>query len=215
MARVASGFYDPDGNDTVSFRVKLDGVEAGHVLVDAAAGLFEWTCDTSRIPAGEHAVEITATDELGASSTLNVALTINNNLPDRAWRFEHFGTAASQGAAADEADPDGDGLCNFGEFAFGGDPWQADGGSGTARVGAGAGGQGPRAVFKRRGDHAEAGLSYVAEFSGDLQQWTPGEAEPQVLSEEGGMQEVSVPFPALPPGPSAQFFRVRVEFVAP
>ncbi len=38
------------------------------------------------------------------------------------WRHTHFGTAASAGSAADNADPDKDGLENLVEFAFGLNP---------------------------------------------------------------------------------------------
>ena len=39
--------------------------------------------------------------------------------PLEAWRLQHFGTAANTGDAANEADPDKDGLTNFTEYAFG------------------------------------------------------------------------------------------------
>jgi hypothetical protein len=39
-----------------------------------------------------------------------------------AWRQFYFGTSASEGSAADFADPDGDGMVNLVEFALGGNP---------------------------------------------------------------------------------------------
>ena len=210
-ARLASGFYDPDGNDTVTIQVELDGKESGQVVVDAEAGVFEWTQETSRLSPGAHEVVVTATDELGASSSLFVELKINSSFADRTWRYQHFGTAASEGEAADASDPDGDGLSNYGEFAFGGDPRRGEA-SRAARVDGGAEGSGGlRAVYARRTDHAASGLRYVAEFSADLSQWQPSAAAPTVHSDDGAMQEVSIPFPPLPPGQSGQFFRVRVE----
>jgi uncharacterized delta-60 repeat protein len=44
-----------------------------------------------------------------------------------AWRQEHFGTTSNTGSAADDADPDNDGLTNFAEFAFGLPPLQRAG----------------------------------------------------------------------------------------
>ncbi|MFN7141262.1 MAG: hypothetical protein ACK4UN_18190, partial [Limisphaerales bacterium] len=43
-----------------------------------------------------------------------------------AWRQTHFGSTANSGAAADDADPDGDGILNFVEYALGGNPILAD-----------------------------------------------------------------------------------------
>ena len=47
-------------------------------------------------------------------------------LPVEAWRDQHFGTQAGAGEAADDADPDGDGLANLVEFAIGLHPWYHD-----------------------------------------------------------------------------------------
>lgn len=42
--------------------------------------------------------------------------------PLQLWRFTHFGTSANSGLAADDADPDGDGIVNLAEYAFGHHP---------------------------------------------------------------------------------------------
>jgi hypothetical protein len=44
------------------------------------------------------------------------------------WRGPYFGNTASVGTAADEADPDRDGLSNLLEYALGGNPVAGDGG---------------------------------------------------------------------------------------
>ncbi len=41
------------------------------------------------------------------------------------WRRHHFGAAANSSSAADEVDPDGDGLTNAEEFAANTNPWNA------------------------------------------------------------------------------------------
>ena len=46
--------------------------------------------------------------------------------PQQLWRQTHFGSVANSGDAADEADPDSDGLANLIEFAFGLDPRRSD-----------------------------------------------------------------------------------------
>ena len=43
-------------------------------------------------------------------------------LPVQDWRWKYFGTFESQDDAADDADPDHDGLCNLLEYAFGDHP---------------------------------------------------------------------------------------------
>lgn len=43
-----------------------------------------------------------------------------------AWRIEYFGTLDRSGIAADDADPDGDGVENLLEYALGGDPLAAN-----------------------------------------------------------------------------------------
>lgn len=48
------------------------------------------------------------------------------------WRLEHFETAENAGTAADESDPDEDGLSNAVEYALGTDPQSADGADGSA-----------------------------------------------------------------------------------
>lgn len=47
------------------------------------------------------------------------------------WRQHFFGTSLSYGDAADEADPDGDGVSNFLEYAFGSNPLDAASRPGT------------------------------------------------------------------------------------
>ncbi|MBK1877811.1 RICIN domain-containing protein [Pelagicoccus mobilis] len=46
--------------------------------------------------------------------------------PAEAWRLSYFGSGEATGDAADDADPDGDGILNLSERAFGGDPTKSD-----------------------------------------------------------------------------------------
>jgi hypothetical protein len=82
--------------------------------------------------------------------------------PRETWRQSHFGTTANSGQAADTADPDGDGLANLLEYAFGEDPTVAN--EGPAVVVATASG-----VLTLTFVHIDdPSLSYVVEASGDL-----------------------------------------------
>ena len=213
LATLVAQFADADGNDTVSFSTDMGGTPAGEVLVNAESGDFEWRYDTSRTAPGEHTVVITVTDTAGASASVNLAFTVNATLPDRTWRWQNFGSTAATGMGADDADPDGDGVSNLAEFAFGLNPTQ---GNSDVGIRAEAGGQqqavgGMRAVFMRRKDYATAGLDYGVEFSSNLIDWTPSAAIPEVIADEGVLEKVGLPFPVLPNGQQGRFFRIQLQ----
>lgn len=89
----------------------------------------------------------------------------------QAWRFEHFGTVAATGSAADDADPDGDNLTNILEYAMGTLPRQASPPPWTAST---AGGYLGISVPKNT---AASGLTWSAESSDDLTNWHPEQTE--------------------------------------
>jgi autotransporter-associated beta strand protein len=70
------------------------------------------------------------------------------------------------------------------------------------------------AVFGRRKDYVEAGLTYTVEFSSSLAEWVDGVAVPEVIATDGTIDAVRVQFPNFIEGPSGQqkptFFRVKV-----
>lgn len=203
---------DADGNDTVGFSAAIDGIPTGGLSVDAQSGQFTWSHDTSTIAPGAHEVIITATDTVGASTSVSLSVNVNSSYPDRTWRWENFGSTVASGIAADNADPDGDGLNNLAEFAFGMNPTRASGDVGTrAEASVGQTGGGMRAVFRRRKDYATAGLNYVVEFSSNLADWTPSSAVPEFLADEGVLEKIGLTFPVLPNGKQSQFFRIQVQ----
>lgn len=71
-----------------------------------------------------------------------------------------------------------------------------------------------RALFVRRTNHATAGLTYTALFSGDLVTWQTNVLAVTVLADDGVNQIVSVPYPPFVGGKKARFFRVSVS-IAP
>ncbi|MCU0797605.1 MAG: alkaline phosphatase family protein [Akkermansiaceae bacterium] len=104
----------------------------------------------------------------------------------QAWRLESFNDAelADPAISSEEADPDGDGLANFDEFAFGGDPRMADvslirpmdGGRGVVFL-IPPGGSGDVA-----GDYHARGLIYRIQRSEDMQTWEPALGHSVMLS---------------------------------
>lgn len=139
------------------------------------------------------------------------------------WRVTHFGSGGNAGLAGDLADPDGDGIANLTEFAFGLNPSQTDSqnlivtGSTLTQRGTPAvwlqnipNSVDFRASFCRLLNHVAAGLTYTVQFSGDLATWQNSTATPVVLAQDGGVEVVSVPYPFFVNGKKARFFRVVV-----
>jgi len=114
------------------------------------------------------------------------------------------------------------GMVNVANFAFGMDPNGAStsalvytgtfaGGGSITSTGlpiARTEGTATRALFVRRKDYVNAGLTYVVQFSNDLAAWQDSTITPTVLADDGAHQIVSVPFPGGFAG--GGFFRVRV-----
>lgn len=137
-------------------------------------------------------------DVVGAASTLTA--------------FESF-MKSSYPAITDSnsyavADPDGDGLTNLQEYAFGTDPGVSSL-TPIAYSGAAVSTHGPpttstanipnsvdfRSVFGRRKNYLSAGLTYTVQFSADLSAWVNSTATPTVLASDATMDAVSVPYP--------------------
>ena len=141
---------------------------------------------------------------------------------DDQWQVQNFGLNNS--LASPSADPDGDGLNNLGEWAFGLDPIVGSGG----KIVAGGGilsqrglpdtsvqhpGHGVdfRAVFGRRRDYLAWRLIYTVQFSSDLITWESSTATPSVIADDGTIEAAAMRYPFFrSSGPKATFFRVVV-----
>lgn len=146
-----------------------------------------------------------------------------------AWRQFYFNSPDGTGNAANASDWDFDGVDNLLEFAFGTDPTSSATGmpelifNGTFAAGTVTLRGQPiqrveqipnsvdfRYIFIRRKDHAVAGITYRPEFSTDLTNWVPSSAVPQVLTDDGTWQTVSVPYTRFIGGRKARFARLTV-----
>ncbi len=69
---------------------------------------------------GTYTLSVRVTDALGAFADGTQSLTVQAGISS--WRQTHFGTTSNTGNAADDADPNGNGVANLFEYAFHGDP---------------------------------------------------------------------------------------------
>jgi autotransporter-associated beta strand protein len=124
---------------------------------------------------------------------------------------------------AKDADDDSDTYSNLMEYAFGTNPKVASSGSITYSGGLVTATGQPvlvedsgfyYAVFGRRTDYVDAGLTYTVQFSAGLDEWTNGVVAPTVIATDGTIDAVRVPFPnfvSTPAGPKKPtFFRVQI-----
>lgn len=168
----------------------------------------------------------TATLHIASNDTdenpFNIALTGRSLTLAESWRQQYFGSPDNTGNGADNANPDGDSLTNLLERAFGTNPIvnqtnvvSYNGntivpGSPTVMITNTEYSVDYRALYSRRKDYVAAGLSYVVQFSADLNTWVDNTAGPTVMADDGVLQAVTVPYPFFINGHKARFFRVAV-----
>jgi len=174
---------------------------------------------------GTNAITIAVTAPDGVS-TKTYTVTVTREAPYTSWISTNY-PGLTGANALPTADPDGDGLTNLQEYAFGGDPTAststlqytgtfAGGGSITrngtpiTRVESTTYGVDFRALFIRRKDYAASGLTYTPQFSADLNVWQNSTDTPVVLADDGTWQVCSVPYPLFVSGKKAKFFRISV-----
>jgi hypothetical protein len=147
------------------------------------------------------------------------------------WMLEHFQSLPFLPSYIMlSLDMDLDGESNMDEFTMGTDPdGSGEGPQGLSFAGTFAGGgsilrhgspvihtentmSGPdhRALYLRRKDRADAGLTYVPQFSQDLGLWTESDDPGTVVSQNASYELVAVRFPSSFGNVSKQFFRLEV-----
>ena len=179
-------------NGTVkTYVVRNQGSQPLHITgVDLAGDqAADFTIDTtgmsSTLPAGTGVTTFKVSFSPGASGFRSTVLKILNDDPDapafdlrltgtgvvpatprEAWRLAHFGSGVNAGDAADNADPNRNGISNLLEYALGGDPIGApDGSSILPRCGISDTGT---LEFKFTRDLARTDLTLTIQGSDDL-----------------------------------------------
>ena len=114
------------------------------------------------------------------------------------WRYEHFGILDNDAEAADGADPDGDGVTNLTEFAFGLHPLKPDANALPQHTS-----DGSLIFFEFTEPDTYMGVTYGAEWSSDM---SPGSWLP--LSDNGSGANHSFKFSTT--GRDRVFLRLKV-----
>ena len=197
------------GGATVFFSATATDAEDG-VLIPTAV-----PASGTAFGLGDTTVNVSVTDSAGVSTAGSFVVRVQS--PVQTWRQTFFGGTTSRTGYLE--DFDGDGTLNLTAFAFGLDPTRHD--ARKLQVSDGTTltpglpttftpGTVPAAVFIRRADYLTAGLTYAIAFSDDLKTWATSNATPTVLSDNGIIQAVSVPYPVMPGGQPAKFFTITV-----
>lgn len=139
----------------------------------------------------------------------DIQLTGTVGVPITDWRQQHFGSNANSGDAADDADPDHDGVPNLLEFATGASPAAGN----TAPSTPVEKPAGNLATFTyTRSRAAMAGLLFQVQWTDTLTgPWSSQDVVETIISDNGVMQQVRATFPA---GASGRRF-VRLQVTRP
>ncbi len=93
-------------------------------------------------------------------------LSVRTATPLETWRVQHFGLSDNAGNAANEMDPDSDGLSNFLEYAIGGNPAVRGDASRLPQIAGSSGGL--HFTYLRRRDAVDRGLVYQVQATENL-----------------------------------------------
>jgi hypothetical protein len=198
-------------SDTPLSSLTLSGSAANPALVPTANIVFSGT-DSSRTavitPAtnvsGTTAVTLTVSDGL-ASNSQSFNVTVLNQ--SQSWQWSNFGADWNNPAiAGDAADPDGDGVSNLLERAFGGNPNASDGQSILPVID----NTGPLLSINYRKAKAATDLTFTVQESPDLQTWTTATGTSTVLPGDSASPVQVIRFTSPAGNAKKKFLRVQV-----
>lgn len=162
-----------------------------------AAGLAANTTYTYRV----YAKDSTGATILSTPSTFTTPTVLQN------WRQTFFGTTQGASSAADNADPDGDGVPNLLEFATGKNPTKSQNAASTAPS---LNGGNLEYQYTRNLDALNSGITFTVEWNDTLNptQWSSAGVTEVVLSDDGLQQQVKASVPSGSNG--KRFIRLKV-----
>lgn len=177
------------------------GLTAGtFTLIDAGTAIIGSLAPNVTGPVGS----FTGTLSLEDGGTKLVLTLSSGTTPLQAWRQTHFGTTTSSGSAANDADPDGDGVPNLAEYLFGTIPTDRSSSQFLAPAQAGA----TVSATYTRAKAAVADLTITGQVSTDLSAWSAAGVTETILTDDGTTQSVRISAPA---AGNRQFLRLRLQ----
>jgi len=196
-------------NDTVTVKVYFNGrlVDINTANPNSVSRTFKWDRNNSNyIGVSARASNYNQMDNLAIRKLpLDAGLAIN-------YAMQH---GLSGNATAPDADPDGDGVNNFGEWAFGGDPTAADPSIAMLKDAVLTPARDFQFEFQRLINAAGYGLQYRYFVSSNLVAWTettPTQVGAATNEDQPGYEIVTLQLPAVTiAGQSKLFLRVLAE----
>lgn len=161
---------------------------------------------TGLVPNTTYHYRLTASNAGGSASTGDATFTTQASTSLQDWRQLHFGTTSNTGDAANDADPERDGLANLIEWACGLDPTL----SSTLPTPAEVVASNVEFTYTRSTAAVNAGAVFAVEWSESMTSldWHTDGVTQQVIGSNGGTQRVKA---TLSGGTNARrFVRLRV-----